>query len=206
MFSLPPTVGQDLEGSMDSAPLRLEGISKEDFVALLGVMYPPYAANMFKTLIYGAKGLCSKLHLDDSCYDDGPKSKWISILKLATLWMFKELRAGAIWRLNLRTSPFERVLLAKQYNVPQWLRSGYEALVRRTEMLSLEEARQLGYQSAFLVCQAREEWAGARKSRLGRRGSQVISDAIDRVFKEELVACTKYTDENFEFLVDTDSD
>ena len=85
------------------------------------------------------------------------KSEWISILKLATLWIFKGLRAGAVSRLTgMMTDPIEEVLLGRQYSVPQWLRSGYGTLVNRSVILSLEEARLLNFQTAFLVCQARE--------------------------------------------------
>ena len=40
MFALPPPVGQELEGSVDSAPLRLDGVNKVDFQALLEAIFP----------------------------------------------------------------------------------------------------------------------------------------------------------------------
>lgn len=123
-------------------------------------------------------------------WSDITKSKWLSVLKLATMWTFKDIRALAIDKLTKETmGPIEQVLVAKQYNVPQWLRSGYQALATRSEMLSVEEAGQLGYLTAILLFQAREQVRGQNDhsssyhSRYVRDGPSLI---IERVFEQEL--------------------
>jgi hypothetical protein len=40
IFSHPEPTGSDLEGSSENAPLKLPGVSKEDFQKLLQVMHP----------------------------------------------------------------------------------------------------------------------------------------------------------------------
>lgn len=101
----------------------------------------------------------------------------------------------------MMTDPIEQVLVGKEYSVPQWLHSGYAILINRKEMLSLEEARRLNFQTAFLLCQAREEmWSAIRQKHFISP-----SDIIERCFKEELqeilVACAQYEVERLYMLV-----
>ena len=123
------------------------------------------------------------------------KSQWISVLKLATMWTFKEIRNLAIQKLTMETmGAIELVLLAKQFNVPQWLRSGYQTLAARSEMLSIEEAEKLSYLTAILLFQVREQvradtnWAGARRAsyRLPEIYIAETLTVIERVFEREL--------------------
>jgi hypothetical protein len=106
------------------------------------------------------------------------------------MWTFKEIRALAIDNLDQSTmGPVEQVLAAKQYNVPKWLRSGYIALVERHETLSVTEAGQLGYLTAILLFQIREqvrERGGGKHSLSNniRDGSGIIA----RIFEQELRA------------------
>jgi hypothetical protein len=120
------------------------------------------------------------------------KSKWLSVVKLATMWAFKDIRALAIDRLTEEEmGAIERVLLAKQYNVPQWLRAGYKELVMRTQMLSLEDAGQLSYLTAILIFQVREQASivngTSNRTRYGAHAPAVdASSIIERVFQTEL--------------------
>lgn len=126
MFLLPPPKGSDSEGSTDRAPIQLDGVDKMDFQIFLEVLYP------LETMV----DMWAKM----------TKSKWLSVLKLATMWVFKEIRALAIDRLTKwPMGEIEQIVLAKQYNVSQWLLSGYQKLAMRSEMVSLEEAAQIGY-------------------------------------------------------------
>ena len=120
------------------------------------------------------------------------KSQWKSVLKLATMWTFKEIRSLAIQNLTKETmGAIELVLLAKQFNVPQWLRSGYQTLAARSEMLSIKEAEQLSYLTAILLFQVREQvredanWVGARR-RYPEISIAETSAVIERVFEREL--------------------
>lgn len=175
MFSLPQIVGRDPEGSNESAPVKLEGVSKLDFQKLLEVMYP--------------------LELTATPWLTMSKEEWISVLKLATMWNFKEIRALAISNLSKQTiDPIEQILLAKSYNVPQWLHSGYDAIAQRSRMLSLDEAEQLGYPTAIRVFQVREQarvdgWVNTYDHRYGHDGVPPVGETsriIENVFENEL--------------------
>ncbi|KAH6893978.1 hypothetical protein BKA70DRAFT_1320177 [Coprinopsis sp. MPI-PUGE-AT-0042] len=71
------------------------------------------------------------------------QAEWISVLKLSTKWQFNDLRKKAIEALHSPTSggpsltSIELAILAKEFNVPNWLLEGYKGLIQ--EMLSLEE-------------------------------------------------------------------
>lgn len=162
MFLLPPPKGSDSEGSTDRAPIQLDGVDKMDFQIFLEVLYP------LETMV----DMWAKM----------TKSKWLSVLKLATMWVFKEIRALAIDRLTKwPMGEIEQIVLAKQYNVSQWLLSGYQKLAMRSEMVSLEEAAQIGYLSTILIFQVREQ-VGHQT----RRRPDVATTVVEYTFKREV--------------------
>ncbi|KAH6894019.1 hypothetical protein BKA70DRAFT_1407494, partial [Coprinopsis sp. MPI-PUGE-AT-0042] len=75
------------------------------------------------------------------------KDEWISVLKLSTKWLFNDLRQLAISNLccphlpgsclSLITDPIERICLAKEYNVYDWLLDGYQGVIQR--LLSVDD-------------------------------------------------------------------
>ncbi|KAJ6497541.1 hypothetical protein C8R45DRAFT_983315 [Mycena sanguinolenta] len=136
-FSLPqPTEGA--EGSSDIAPFKLEGISRVDFERLLRVLYPLTAIP--KT-------------------PDLSQDEWISVLKLASLWDFIEVRNLAIEQLAPYSESLdciERIMFARKYDVSAWLRSGYIELARRKDIISSKEAATIGWEAALQICELRE--------------------------------------------------
>jgi hypothetical protein len=90
------------------------------------------------------------------------KDEWISVLKLSTQWRFIDARNLAIQQLRSRPDleDVERIQLAQQYDIADWLRMGYIHLVQRKGGISQDEARKIGWETAFHLCQARERaWA-----------------------------------------------
>jgi len=178
MFSLPQTTAGDPEGSTENAPLKLDGVDKGDFEKLLEVMYP--------------------LEITDTPWLTMTKEGWVSVLRLATMWIFKEIRALAIDKLSkLTMDPIEQILLAKEYNVPQWLRSGYDTVARRSDILSLVEAEKLGYLTTIRLFQLREQartdgWARTCNSTYrgsGHSGPPPVGEThrfMENIFSEEL--------------------
>lgn len=82
----------------------------------------------------------------------------ISVLKLADMWEFLEIRDLAIKELSNRTmDPFTKVLLAKRYKIPVWLRLGYQELANREEIITCEEAKQLGWDAAIRIFHLRDK-------------------------------------------------
>ncbi|KAJ6618890.1 hypothetical protein B0H10DRAFT_1947289 [Mycena sp. CBHHK59/15] len=147
-FTLPSGDNGTPEGTSDQNPLRLEGISSVDFERLLQVLYP--------------------LKMPPSI-DDIPKDEWISVLKLATMWYFLDLRGLAIKRLaGQLTDSVERIVLARKYDVADWLRRGYTDLARREQGISADEAALLGWECAFRISQVREEAIKSYSSSLSK--------------------------------------
>jgi hypothetical protein len=119
---------------------------------------------------------------------------WTSVLKLAVMWNFEDIRKLAIGKLTKQSvEPIERILLARAYSVPKWLRAGYIALVERREALSLEEAERIGYSAAVRLFHVRERMRKNEpvKSTFGGVHQDVnvnydAPSAIEREFEAEL--------------------
>ncbi|KAF8150441.1 hypothetical protein K438DRAFT_436048 [Mycena galopus ATCC 62051] len=136
-FSLPPPI-EGAEGSSDETPFKLGGIECDDFKMLLKVLYPMTPVPKTPCLLH---------------------EEWISVLKLANLWSFIEVRNLAVEQLTFhseRLDCIERILFARQYDVSSWLRSGYAELARRKAAISSEEAVKIGWEAALQICQLRE--------------------------------------------------
>ncbi|KDR75486.1 hypothetical protein GALMADRAFT_226127 [Galerina marginata CBS 339.88] len=119
MFSLPGPGenGEQLEGTDDEHPLSLVGISKAHFRGFLRVMYP------FKGSAF--------------TYDE-----WLGALHLGTQWDFTDIRNKSIEALSTliqNKSASEKILLAKEYGVKQWLLDGCSQLVTQTAALDLDQ-------------------------------------------------------------------
>jgi hypothetical protein len=86
------------------------------------------------------------------------EKEWTAALKLSTMWDFFEVRKLAIEELpTVVVNPVTKILLARQYSLPKLLFTGYKELVQRTEPIKIGEAEQLGWDTAILIFQIREE-------------------------------------------------
>ncbi|KAH6894028.1 hypothetical protein BKA70DRAFT_1199888, partial [Coprinopsis sp. MPI-PUGE-AT-0042] len=133
-------------------------------------------------------------------YDDKPtltKEEWIPVLKLSTLWLFNELRELAISHLSWSwpasdMDPIERICLAKEYNVYNWLLDGYKEVIQRLlsfddpdgepMTLTAQEGQRIGMDVALAL-----SGIAIRRMRLDERKSpstSVESDILD-MFKQE---------------------
>ncbi|KAF7356246.1 hypothetical protein MVEN_00956100 [Mycena venus] len=170
-FTLPAGDGAHAEGQSDDTPIVLEGISSIDFESLLKILYP---LNMLgQTLSMPLNRWMSK-------------EEWISVLKLSTLWYFLDARELAIRQLDwIGLESVERILLARQYDVPGWLREGYEDLATRDEGISLEDAQKIGWETALRLYQTRE--MAQKNNSYTYGGRKCFQDAdVEGNFGEEL--------------------
>ncbi|KAK7462320.1 hypothetical protein VKT23_007921 [Stygiomarasmius scandens] len=137
MFAL-PSGQQTAEGGSDDNPIRLEGIEVFEFKRLLKVLYPSLNTN-------------GSISTTDE--------EWKSILKLATLSRFLEIRTLAIQKLNGRESlkTFEKIALGRKYFVADWVRSGYVDLVKQNETPTIENVDMIGYAAGIRIFRLREE-------------------------------------------------
>lgn len=158
MFEIPPTVGETIEGTSDLTPIRLDGVVALDFERLLSILYPPVIGEHTATL-----------------------EEWISILQLATRWLFDDIRSLAIRELaNFEVEPVQKVAIALQNDIPEWLHPCYMALCERHNPLSVEEARRLGVEVVAQLARAREVFRDQRYKR-DVDLSHIVSDVFGTI-------------------------
>jgi hypothetical protein len=94
------------------------------------------------------------------CDSESPtmaQAEWISALRLSTMWELLDIRALAIKALSeLNMSAVDKVTLARECKVTEWLLVGYEEIAKREKTITNEEAERLGWQAAFRLLRARE--------------------------------------------------
>ncbi|KAI0030316.1 hypothetical protein K488DRAFT_22622, partial [Vararia minispora EC-137] len=114
----------------------LDDIRSHDLDALLAILYPK----------------------DYDNHDLTFQAEWASVLKLASRWSFPSIRALAIRRLEpfLADSPLERLVLARLYDIAQWVDLALQDLALREHSLQEDEMRQMTYADIALVVTVRE--------------------------------------------------
>jgi len=134
MFLLPSGPATCSEGQDKEHPIVLpDGYKKDEFACLLRVLYPRPNA-----LIYG---LSMK------------QEQWVSVLKLSSIWIMKEIRQYAIDRLSTDVvlSPIEKILLARAYRVPAWLEEAVTSLATSISKPTLDDLATLGWETAARI-------------------------------------------------------
>jgi len=141
IFTLPSGENTIVEGCADEHPFKLDGISKIDFQTFLRVVCPRDRTKYSMTV-----------------------EKWVSVLKLSTMWDFHETRELAIKELSKEgmMDLVMKVGLAKQFKIPEWLFAGYEGLIKRKEAISIAEAELLGLTTVVRLFRIREESVARR--------------------------------------------
>ncbi|EIN06768.1 hypothetical protein PUNSTDRAFT_46162 [Punctularia strigosozonata HHB-11173 SS5] len=135
MFENPVPEGTDAEGVGDDNPIRLEGIELNDFEQLLDVLF-------------------QSLPGQDPVLSCG---QWVSVLKLSTMWQFDHIRSLAIRTLSvIPMEAVSKVVLAKTYNVEEWIVPSLNEIARRSEPIGVEDAAQLGLEWALKLAEVRE--------------------------------------------------
>jgi hypothetical protein len=107
----------------------------------------------------------------------------------------KDIRTKAIAGLSkTKMDAVDQVLLARSYGVRDWLLEGYTTLVKREANLSSKEAERLGYETAFRLCQKREDtFKKYQQSLFGRhefnthREFGALRAEICNTFRKELI-------------------
>jgi hypothetical protein len=87
-------------------------------------------------------------------------SEWVSVLRLATRWNFPTFRELALEKLESIEPSVDKLVLARELNVTDWLIPSYVALCLRPEPLTLVEAEQLKMADVVLIFTAREGLKG----------------------------------------------
>ncbi|KAH7916587.1 hypothetical protein BJ138DRAFT_289051 [Hygrophoropsis aurantiaca] len=155
MFELPVPDGAQEDGSSDEHPLRLEQIKQTEFRQLLKVLFPDYTRS-------------KKL----------PKSfaEWRSVLRLSTMWGFDNARDQAIKSIGAMTmDPVDKISLAKDYDVDEWLVPAIHDLVKRKEPIGVKDVEKLGLDLALKVAAIRERLTTTHSSYPLQIGDRQVS-------------------------------
>ncbi|KXN87075.1 hypothetical protein AN958_09285 [Leucoagaricus sp. SymC.cos] len=139
----PANAGPDdplLEGNGSTSPIQINDMKHLDFTRFLWVIY-------------------------NTKYGDFSKAKvldWITILRLATIWQFAEVKHLAIQHLEaVDMDPLKRIKLYQENGVHEkYLFPLYVHLASQDEFIGLEDARTLGMETYVLLQQARERLRG----------------------------------------------
>ncbi|KAF8548457.1 hypothetical protein OG21DRAFT_1449080 [Imleria badia] len=140
MFLLPTGDLHREEGTSDDNPIYLEGIQKDEFEQLLGVLF-------------------HRTHGTSQRSWPETNDQWTTVLRLATLWGFDAVRQAAIDPLKEKMSPVDRVVLGQTYNLDfeSWSLPAMNEIVRRQNPISLEEGRHMGLDMALKLASVREQ-------------------------------------------------
>ena len=99
-----------------------------------------------------------------------------SALKLSTAWDFEAVRNTAVSRLeSLSLGASRAIQIAHLYSVDHWIAPEIERLSLRPESLSLEEAEQIGLETAIEICAHRDLFA---QFKLESLEEQLSDDAL----------------------------
>ena len=86
--------------------------------------------------------------------------QWTSVLKLSTMWEFDGPRNAAIRHLDSLEhpiDPIDKVVLATQYEIKEWLLPALLKLAQRSEPISIEESRRIGLETTVKLASVREK-------------------------------------------------
>ncbi|KAF6751637.1 hypothetical protein DFP72DRAFT_1012155 [Ephemerocybe angulata] len=139
MFSCPP--GEDgPEGQSVDRPIPLPGVTVKEWEALLDFFYEGER-----------KGI----------QDGGEEGS--DRATISTRFDFEMVRRLAMDALELRVpDPIERILIARKYELDEWLYSAYLQLCLREAALNEDEGNQLGMRTTVLLAKSRELLAPKR--------------------------------------------
>ncbi|KAJ7210480.1 hypothetical protein GGX14DRAFT_363351, partial [Mycena pura] len=179
-LTLPPAKDAQAEGNSNDNPFILHGISSIDFQRLLKVLYPLSRRRKTSMQLENNAGPRTSSTM--------PKEDWISVLKLATMWCFLDVRSLAIQQIDLLgLQSVERILLARAYHVSPWLRTGYTELARREEGISEEDAEKIGWKTTVQLYQVREtaikNYTTPSRPQYGQSRFQNVD--VETTFREE---------------------
>lgn len=107
--------------------------------------------------------------------------QWRSVLHLSSLWGFDSLRKLALKSIE-PPNACERLLLARKYDVDEWVLPALSALCERSSPLSLEEARQMNIEDVVVVATVREGVRGSEVPANTAKISRRIEAAQHRMF------------------------
>ncbi|KAK0226454.1 hypothetical protein IW262DRAFT_1267218 [Armillaria fumosa] len=166
MLSLPQGPAEaKAEGQSRENPIVLP-VTEQDFRRLLRALYP----------------------LEAPRSPSFNKEELLSLMKLSKLWAMNRVREYAVEKVTEILNSIdavERVTLAREYSVERWLRSGYMALATRHPVVSIDDARLIGWETALLLEHVREEAHVAHRVGRGSLSEYQVQSGVENKFSAE---------------------
>ncbi|KAJ2924523.1 hypothetical protein H1R20_g12567, partial [Candolleomyces eurysporus] len=146
-----PTLNHKLYGD---EVVELDGVSASEFRTFLKLLFPIHSKSTTVTL---------------------SKDEWLTILRLSTLWNFKEFRRLAIEHLHSQiTDPLDLIQVGRRNFVPQWVVKGYEGLIKKQGAITEDESELIGYKTSVRLYIIRHDLASLDPTQTnGGKGSDV---------------------------------
>ncbi|RXW23136.1 hypothetical protein EST38_g2715 [Candolleomyces aberdarensis] len=169
MFAVKPEPGEPVVGLTEDSPLIIPDIPEAAFRAFLKVLHP--------------------LEIPPH-YDSIHLVEWISILRIATMWGFKDIRKLAIERMEnmpdgcCYMTSLDYLIHGGECHVREWFRRGCVAIIDLEEPIDVGPAESMGLEIAIRLCKLREE-------RLRRGRSFCTESAVEQEFENELDIVSK---------------
>ncbi|TFK61056.1 hypothetical protein BDN72DRAFT_849995 [Pluteus cervinus] len=88
-------------------------------------------------------------------YESTVFDEWASILKVAHKWGFELITKLALEKIKPLSSPVDKVVLGKTYNILEWATEGRVQLCRRAEPITMEEALRMGLEEVVNISTTR---------------------------------------------------
>jgi hypothetical protein len=184
MFALPQRGSVD--GLDDGHPLILPNLSPDDFRVFVKVSLARCVCSLssieatHRSYLAGCSttGLLPILNL----------SEWKIILRLVDMWQMNDFRAAAIENMEPLfddSTSVDQILLAKRYDITDWLHRAVIRIVMRQDPLSRAEMERLGFQTAADIIQVRNYDLRERLSESRESPLRVTLFQIDLMFEDD---------------------
>jgi hypothetical protein len=85
------------------------------------------------------------------------QGEWVSVLRLAHRFDFASMRTLAIKQLSGLTTAVDRILLAREFAVDEWLRSAYIDICTMPDLIPDEDIARLGLELFQKLARARDK-------------------------------------------------
>ncbi|TFK61057.1 hypothetical protein BDN72DRAFT_485098 [Pluteus cervinus] len=160
----------------------------EEFITLKSETDPEYFAPLVQgiTVVDLERFLATLFPTEYGQYDATSFDEWASILKVAHYWEFESIIKLALEKIEPVSSPVDKVVLGKTYNIPEWAVEARVLLCRREEPITLEEASRMGIEEVVNISTTRHRIRSS-EIRFGMQDSTIRSILSGEEDEEENV-------------------